>query len=318
MSGKNWAITIGINKYKNFRDLRFAVADAEAVRNFFLREIGFEQVYHFSDVAPPIPDDSGFSFEAQPTFGNLWSFLERRFAAPFMASGDNFWLFFAGHGTCQGNRDYLLPSDGDARCMDNLAIPVSHITERLQRCGADNVILLLDACRAVEGRSGQGIGTELQKGVVTFYGCSPEQESYEIEALQQGAFTYSLLEGLRLRSSHQNCATVERLDLHLRYQVPALNRPYHRQQNPYTRIEPFHKKHLILLPQWASLEDVKTLKIDALEAEANQQFALAEQLWIRVLAASPADRQAIETIKRLALSTQRPIRSRNGTRAPVQ
>jgi formylglycine-generating enzyme required for sulfatase activity len=304
MSSKNWAITIGINHYNNLKNLRYAVRDAEAVRDFFQQEIKFEQVYHFSDNAAPIPAESGASFPATPTFGNLWTFLGRRFEQPFMESGDNFWLFFVGHGIRHEDRDYLIPSDGDSRYINNLAIPVSHITERLQGCGADNVILLLDACRVEERRSGPGFGTELQKGVVTLYACSPDQASYEIEELEQGSFTYSLLEGLRLRSPdpNQNCATVERLEQYLRYRVPELNLRYQRSvQNPYARIEPLNKKHLILLPQWASLEDVKTLKLDALEAEAEQDFEVAEQLWVRVLAASPADGQAIKAIKRLAL-----------------
>jgi formylglycine-generating enzyme required for sulfatase activity len=142
--------------------------------------------------------------------------------------------------------------------------------------------------------------------VVTFYGCSPDQASYEIGELGQGAFTYSLLEGLRLRSPGQNCATVERLDHHLRYQVPALNRSYGRpEQHPYARIEPLNKKYLILLPQAASLQDVLALKNDALEAETEGRLAVAEQLWIRVLGASVADRQAIEAIQRLARQSKR-------------
>jgi formylglycine-generating enzyme required for sulfatase activity len=42
------------------------------------------------------------------------------------------------------------------------------------------------------------------------------------------------------------------------------------------------------------------LKNDALEAEAERDWELAEQLWVRVLAVSPADQQAIKAIKRIA------------------
>jgi uncharacterized caspase-like protein len=39
---KNWTICIGINHYDNLRSLQYAVRDAEAMRDFFLKEIAFE------------------------------------------------------------------------------------------------------------------------------------------------------------------------------------------------------------------------------------------------------------------------------------
>jgi len=44
-------------------------------------------------------------------------------------------------------RDYLMPSDGNPRSIERTAISVGYVTERLRRCGADNVVLFLDACR---------------------------------------------------------------------------------------------------------------------------------------------------------------------------
>ncbi|WP_415881155.1 COP23 domain-containing protein [Leptolyngbya sp. Cla-17] len=194
----------------------------------------------------------------------------------------------------------MMPSDVNPRNIEGTAIALNHVTERLRRCGADNVILLLDACRNDGDRDGEGLGIEKQQGVVTLFACSPSERSYEIEALQQGAFTHTLLQGLRLQGEG-NCATVERLDQYLRYRVPELNRRYNKPpQTPYTNAEPIAKRHLILLPQKATLTDVMALKNDALEAEAKRNWEVAEQLWVRVLAASPADQQAISGIRRLA------------------
>ncbi|MCY7390830.1 MAG: SUMF1/EgtB/PvdO family nonheme iron enzyme, partial [Leptolyngbyaceae cyanobacterium CAN_BIN12] len=112
-------------------------------------------------------------------------------------------------------------------------------------------------------------------------------------------FTAVLLYGLLIQVSGI-CATVERLDQHLRIQVPDLNRRYHKpRQTPYTTAEPNAKRHLILLPTF-DLADVMVLKNDALEAEADRDWELAEHLWTRVLAVSPADAQAIRAIKRIA------------------
>jgi hypothetical protein len=56
----------------------------------------------------------------------------------------------------------------------------------------------------------------------------------------------------------------------------------------------------VLIAQLATLKDAETLKLDALREERKRNYQLAEQLWIRVLAISPADRDAIEAIRELA------------------
>jgi formylglycine-generating enzyme required for sulfatase activity/uncharacterized caspase-like protein len=298
--GRNWAITIGINQYDNLAPLKYAKRDAEAVRDFCLKEVGFDKVYYLSDDSPPIEQDYGSPMRSQPTYGVLSRFLRVRFEQPFLEPGDNLWFFFAGHGKRHRDRDYLMPIDADPGNIDGTAIPINDITGRLRRCGADNVILVLDACRNEGDRDGQGIGLETQQGIVTLFSCSPNERSYEIDELQHGSFTYSLLQGLRIQGEG-NCATVERLYQHLRYQVPELNRRYNKpRQTPYPIAEPATKLHLILLPKQANESDVRTLKNDAFEAEAEGNLELAEQLWIRVLAVSPADQQAIKGIKRIA------------------
>jgi formylglycine-generating enzyme required for sulfatase activity/uncharacterized caspase-like protein len=302
---ENWAICVGINNYVNLQPLEFAEQDAEALRDFFKSETGFQAIYHFAENAPPIIGNSAVPISAAPTFGSLMRFLRVRFDEPFLKPSDNFWFFFAGHGRREGNQDFLLPSDADPGNIEQTAIPVSHICERLRRSGADNVILLLDACRNEGARDGQGIGLEHQQGVVTLCSCSPAERSYEIGELKHGAFTYGLLEALRLQGKH-NCATVERLDDYLRYRVPEICTQYRRpRQTPYTFVEPIAKRHLILLPEMALPEDLEPIKLDALNAEAEDDLALAEQLWWRVNAVSPTDSQAHEAIKRVALKIAR-------------
>jgi hypothetical protein len=55
--GKNWAITIGINGYRNLQHLHYAKRDADSVRQYLAQELQFEQVYYFADDSPPIPQD---------------------------------------------------------------------------------------------------------------------------------------------------------------------------------------------------------------------------------------------------------------------
>jgi uncharacterized caspase-like protein len=168
-----------------------------------------------------------------------------------------------------GEKDYLLPCDGDPHPegIEKTAIPLSYVSERLRRCGADNVVLLLDACRNEGSSKGIGLGEEEQQGVITLASCSPSERSYEIEALQQGSFTYGLLEALRIQGAG-NCATVERLEQRLRYRIPEINQAHRKpKQNPYAVVEPAFKYHLILLQNQATVKDVDTLKMQAYEAQ---------------------------------------------------
>ncbi len=305
--GRNWAITIGVNDYYNLQPLRYAVRDATAMGDLFRQELGFEQVYHFAVGAPPIPQDYGPPIDPAPTYTTLRRFLRTRFEQPFLQDGDNLWFFFAGHGLRHENRDYLLPMDGDRADLENSAIPLHYITERLRQSGADNIILLIDACRTLAGqRDGWGIGQEQQQGVITLFSCSPAESAYEIEELQQGAFTHVLLEGLG-RQGEGNCATVERLYQQLRYDVPRLTQRYRQvSQTPYGMVEPPTKNQLILLPRQATLADVDALKKVALTAEVAGQPQQARQYWVRVLAVSPADLEAISGIERLSRGGQPP------------
>jgi len=295
---KNWAVVIGINEYEHLqRPLKYAKRDAELMRNFLCNEAGFEKVYHFSE-------DSSEK-QLLPTRSNVMRLLHIMFERPFMSAGDNFWFFFSGHGVRQNGCDYLMPTDGFPEDIANSNISVNFIIQRLRRCGADNIILILDACRD-EGKSVEGIGRQTaeqarQMGVISIASCSPNQISYEIEDLQQGVFTCALLEGL---GSQGKCATVERLNQYLIHRVPELNRQCGKpKQTPLTIVEPIEKSHLILLPKYATSADIAMLKTDAYRVEVNKNLELAKQLWIRVLAASYGhDMEAVEAIGRIAIS----------------
>ncbi len=298
--GTNWACAVGINRYDNLLPLKYAKRDAEAMKDWFQEEAHFERVFLFTDdsepiyeVNPPIP--------TTPTFGHLRRFLRAQFERPLLKPEDNLWFFFAGHGRRNEDKDYLMLCDSDPGDVEHTAISVEYLTQRLRRSGADNVVLFLDACRDEDSRRGLGIGQQEHKGVITFYSCSANQQSWEIEELQHGSFTHMLLEGLRLHGE-ANCATVERLNQHLCYRVPQLNTLYRKPpQNPYLKAEPPYKMYFILLEHSSTLKDVEPLKFQASLAENKGNLPLAEQLWIRVLTVSPGDNEAIAAIQRIAV-----------------
>ncbi|NEO82994.1 MAG: SUMF1/EgtB/PvdO family nonheme iron enzyme [Spirulina sp. SIO3F2] len=295
MTGKNCAIAIGINNYHNIESLHYAQRDAAAMRAYFQAELQFERVLHFAEDGDYLP-----------TYAILRRLLRKCSELLKLEAGDNLWFFFAGHGQRYENRDYLLPIDVDPGDIEGTAISLQYVTERLTQCGSDNVILLIDACRHTEQNTGRrdgqgGVGAVRYPGVVTFYSCSPFEYSYEIRQLEQGAFTYALLAGLR-RQGEGNCATVERLDRHLSVTVPELNRKYSKPvQTPKAEAAPASKYHLILLPKQANDADVNQLRVDAFRAEMQQQWQQAKELWVRVLINAPGDKDAVEAIGRIAV-----------------
>ncbi|MCC5601808.1 SUMF1/EgtB/PvdO family nonheme iron enzyme [Nostoc favosum] len=296
---KNWAIAIGINQYDYLQPLNFAKRDALLMQEFLSNEAGFEPIFFFSDDSPELAGKS-----TRPTRTNLLRVLRQLFDNPFMGAGDNFWFFFSGHGIRYADRDYLMPCDGDPEDIENTAIAINFVSERLRRCGADNIVLILDACRNEGKKTGEGIGRQTaeearQQGVISIFSCIPQEYSYEINALQQGAFTRALLEGLGIQGK---CATVERLEQYLKFRVPELVHQYkNTRQTPYVIAEPVNKSHLILVPRYATLADIATLKNDAYRAQSKRDFDLAKQLWIRVLAAaSGQDMEAIEALEEIA------------------
>ena len=301
--GKNWAIAIGINKYENLSSLKYARRDAETLAAWFGQEAQFDEVFLFTEDSPPIKKAIP-PIPTSPTYGHLRRFLRAQFEdieQPSLKSGDNLWFFFAGHGLRYRDKDYLMLCDSDPGDVEHTAIAVEYVTQRLRRSGADNVVLFLDACRDEGSRGGVGIGSEKHQGVITFYSCTANQKSWEFDELQHSSFTYALLEGLHVQGE-ANCATVERLSQYLRHYVPRLNaRCGKGVQNPYLKAEPPYKMYFILLEQFATLKDVEPLKYQASLAENEGNLLLAEQLWIRVLAVSRGDLDAVKAIQRIAV-----------------
>lgn len=296
---KNWAICIGINRYYSLKPLQYAMQDARAMKDFFDREVKFDQVFYFSDDSPEIDTPKG-ALRSEPTFANLKRFFRERFEIPSLSSGDNLWFFFAGHGELHSGHDYLMPIDVDPGNVEETALKISDISAYLRKSGADNTVLLLDACRSEGRRAPVGIGTDEPHGMVTIYSCSPRQSSYEIDELQHGSFTYALLEGLSL-SGANSCATVQRIDQYLRHQVPTINQRYQKPaQTPCTAVHPLSKRNLILLPQYARPEDIGALKLEAYRAELfTLDLELARQWWTRVLALPGADLESVAALERI-------------------
>ncbi len=89
---KNWAIAIGINKYRNLQPLQFAKQDAEVMYDFFIKA-GFDEhgIFLFTDDSPEIETQS-VPIPTNPTYGTIRRFLRAQFEKPLLQTGDNLWF----------------------------------------------------------------------------------------------------------------------------------------------------------------------------------------------------------------------------------
>jgi len=314
MAENNWAIVVGINQYEHLPPddhLKYAVKDAMQVQKFLCEQAQFlnENVLLCCDSVP------GVSPMQRPTRSGLRDLLRNKIQRA--RGANNFWFFYAGHGIVHDQQDFLLPCDGNPEDLKETAISISFVTDCLRDCGAHNVVLVLDMCRnRTRGtdEGSRGIGEDMgqqtrelakAQGIVTLFSCSRGQRSYEIADLQQGAFTYALLEGLR------QSTTPRTLEQYLTTRLPALNTQYGKDiQVPMVIPEPGAKYDLPLLLSCATSADIQQLVVQARDAELEEQYERAEGLWWQVIEAAhstPIDRtMAREAIERIRGKKQQP------------
>jgi uncharacterized caspase-like protein len=308
MAENDWAIVIGINAYEFLptdEHLKYAVNDAVKVRQFLCEQARFpqENVLLCCDNAPE-------SFLQQRPRRNALRHLLRN-EIQRAQGANNFWFFYAGHGIVHEHQDFLLPCDGNPRDLKETAIPISFVTDCLKDCGAANVVLVMDMCRnrtqgIDEGARavGEEMGEQTQQiakaeGIVTLFSCSRGERSYEIKDLEQGAFTYALLEGL------QQGTTPRALEHYLTQRVPTLNRHYGKKiQTPRVIPEPGFKYDLPLLLSCATPSaDIQQLAVEARDAEEAQDYEKAKALWWQMIGAdrfTQSDRKmAMDAIARI-------------------
>ncbi|MBW4511368.1 MAG: caspase family protein [Scytonematopsis contorta HA4267-MV1] len=225
----NWAVAIGINQYQFFQPLGCAQADAEALKEYLVSEVGFlpEQCVLMTDTSPTFADMSTY-----PTKENILLLLEN-LAAKSWQPHDQVWFFFSGYGVNQDGQDYLMPVEGHPDLVVTTGIDIRGLLQSLQVARTD-ILVLLDINRAFGTQANAYVGKETlevakELPVPTILSCQSEQFSYESSELGHGFFTAALIEALR----SQNANTVGQLANYLSTRIPELCQHHWRPtQNP--------------------------------------------------------------------------------------
>jgi uncharacterized caspase-like protein len=206
--GTAYVLAIGVNNYANEQyNLKYAVADAEDFANEVKRQQ--ESLKHYAKVEVISLTD------AQATKANITQKLND--LAKQVQPEDAVIVFFAGHGTAQGNQFYLIPHDlGYDGPRDNLSaaglqkILAHSVSDReleklFEVIDAGQLLLVIDACNsgqaleAEEKRRGpmnsKGLAQlAYEKGMYVLTAAQSYQAAQEAAKFGHGFLTYALVE----------------------------------------------------------------------------------------------------------------------------
>ncbi|HJZ10793.1 MAG TPA: caspase family protein, partial [Acidobacteriota bacterium] len=206
-AGTAYVLSIGVNEYENSDfNLKYAVSDARAFSENLsqaqtkLGKFGKVELIHM--------------FDREATKPNIVAALQKLAGAE---PEDAIFLYFAGHGTTDGSRFYMVPHDlgyhnprsnlneSAMRSIMNHSISDVELEELFEKIGAGQTLLVIDACNsgqlleAEEKRRGpmnsRGLAQlAYEKGMYILAASQGYQAALEASKLGHGYLTYSLVE----------------------------------------------------------------------------------------------------------------------------
>src|SRR5688500_4233450 len=279
---KRYALIIGVDQYADTQitTLGGASNDAKTLANALIRYAGFpeEQVTLLASDHPA---------ERQQTRGNILRRLSN--LAAVVPSDGLLLISFAGHGIERGGQAFLLPSDSqvsnDVDLLEQTAINVSQIRDRVKKIGVKQVLMILDACRNDPvGRANadnpltsaytRGFNFDLMNREVqafaTLYATEVGHRAYEYKEKKQGYFTWVLVEALRGGAANEKGeVTLASLVKFLQERVPKRvlqDLGPGKNQKPFAVVEGYRADELII-----SVRDPKTSGSQPYEPDMSNQ-----------------------------------------------
>ncbi|MEK6284445.1 MAG: caspase family protein [Acidobacteriota bacterium] len=259
---KRWALVIGVDNYKDGQigALKGAGNDAKALAAALVSYAGFppDQVILLATNQPE---------ERQPTRVNI---LRRLSNLAAVVPKDGLLLIaFAGHGMERNGQAFLLPMDAqiadDISFLEETAISVNRMKDRIRATGVGQVVVILDACRNdPTGRADatnplteaytRGFNFDVRNREVTafatLYATEIGHRAYEYTEKRQGYFTWALIDGLKGRAANDRGeVTLARLVSYIQETVPkqvAVDLGTGKQQRPFAVVEGYKADELVI------------------------------------------------------------------------
>src|SRR5215831_9436206 len=257
-----WALVIGVDKYADpqISALRGADNDARTLSDALIRYAGFppDQVILLATDQPA---------ERQPTRINI---LRRLSNLASVVPKDGLLLIsFAGHGIERGGQAYLIPADSqisdDINLLEESAVSVARMKDRIRATGVGQVVILLDACRNDPGGRADApnpltnayvnafnfdVRNREVSAFATIYATAVGQRAYEYTEKKQGYFTWAIVEGLKgAAANDKGEVTLANLVSYVQETVPkhvAIDLGGSKQQRPFSQMEGYKADELVI------------------------------------------------------------------------
>ena len=137
---ESWAVVVGIDQYKSWPRLNYAVNDAKGVRDLLIRRYRFK------------PENVVTLLDGEATRAAILSALGDRLADPQrIHRDDRVFVFFAGHGVTRRlpsgkSLGYLVPVDADRESYQSQAISMTNFQDVSEAIPAKHILFVTDAC----------------------------------------------------------------------------------------------------------------------------------------------------------------------------
>jgi tetratricopeptide (TPR) repeat protein len=262
VGAKRWALVIGVDKYQDpqISPLKGSDNDARLIADALVRYAGFpqDQVILLATNQP---------LERQPTRVNI---LRRLSNLSTAVPKDGLLLVsFAGHGMERAGHAFLLPSDAQISdqisFLEETAISINRVKERIKETGVAQVVVMLDACRNDPGGRADApnqlsaaytnvfnfdVRNREVQAFATIYATGIGQRAYEYTEKKQGYFSWAMVEALRGGAANDKGEiTLSQLVKYVQENVPkriAIDLGSTKQQRPFAVIEGYRADELVM------------------------------------------------------------------------
>jgi peptidoglycan/xylan/chitin deacetylase (PgdA/CDA1 family)/tetratricopeptide (TPR) repeat protein len=223
---ESWAVLVGIDEYKGWPRLSYAVNDARAVRDLLVDRYRFK------------PENVTLLLNGEATRAAILSALGDRLADPArVQKDDRVLVFFAGHGVTRRlpsgkNLGYLVPVDAEPGSYAGQAISMTTLQDVSDSIPAKHVFFVTDACYsglaltrgAASGAFLQEVTRRPARQVLTAGGAEEEVADNGPEG--HSIFTWALMQGLGGKAdlSGDGFITASELSSYVAPAVSALSR----------------------------------------------------------------------------------------------
>lgn len=221
-----YVLAVGINQYRNpALNLNYAVPDARGIADFFRRSQRLFKKMNITEIYDADATKEGILAKLRD--------LEKTHPQ------DAVLIYLAGHGENVKDVWYFIPHEltypEREEQVQAKGITSAEFSAAMKKIRAQKILLLVDACKsgavlvAFRGFEDRKALSQLSRSTGTHVvaASSKEQFAAEVRELGHGAFTYTLLEGLKGKAAGgSDTVTVRKLMGYIEEQLPEVTRKY--------------------------------------------------------------------------------------------